>query len=75
MLVSELIERLRELPETAPVIVRVEDEARAVGADLDSVTYDQGIVQIGVDQEGLEPIAAHRRHGNRLIVFHSRSVH
>ena len=73
MLVSELIERLRELPETAPVIVRVEEEARAVSAALDSVTYDQGIVQIGVDD--FEPIAAHRRHGNRLIVCHSRSVH
>jgi hypothetical protein len=75
VIVSELIERLHALPESAPVVVRLEGTARAVGADFDSVTYDRGIVEIGVDEEDLEPISARRRHGNLLILFHSRSVH
>src|SRR5262245_23208774 len=46
MLVSELIERLRELPATARVGI---EDGREGGQDLERLTYDQGVVLIAVE--------------------------
>ena len=48
MVVSELIEHLRELPETADVVIRI-----TVGAvvGLDRVRYDRGLVHLHLDPE------------------------
>ena len=56
MLVAELIEQLRTLPETACVVVRVDELMIASGLVIEAVIYDRGLVQIIVDKSEAAPI-------------------